>query len=821
MTSMSTSKILASALDGRRPDHDEARLLAEEHDLATLVRIAARLRDDSHGDLISYSRKVFIPLTKLCRDVCHYCTFAHPPRKGERAYLSPDEVLEIAKQGRAAGCHEALFTLGDKPELRYRVAADELAGYGAATTLEYLADMARLVHARTGLLPHLNPGVMTADEMAALRDVSVSQGIMLETASARLSERGGPHFGSPDKVPAVRLATIRTAGELAIPFTSGILIGIGETRLERIEALIALRDLNDRYGHIQEIIIQNFRAKPDTKMAMAPEPSLDDHLWTIAVARILFGGEINIQAPPNLQAGGLNELVGAGINDWGGVSPVTPDHVNPEAPWPHLADLADQTRAAGKQLVERLAIYPGYAHDTATWIAKDFRHDVHKLIDARGLARRDEWMAGTSQSVPSIRAASGSGGAAPTPNVLPSMSRTIDRAMDGTRLGEREIARLFEAEGADFSAIVAAADALRREVCGDTVTYVVNRNINYTNVCYFRCQFCAFSKGKMSENLRGEPYVLNLEEIERRTREAWQRGASEVCLQGGIHPSYTGDTYLEISRRIKATVPGIHIHAFSPLEIWQGAETNGVSVATFLGQLKDAGLSSLPGTAAEVLDDEVRAVICPDKITTAQWLEVMKAAHAVGLGSTATIMFGHVDRPEHWARHLLRVRDLQEETGGFSEFVPLPFVPLETPIFLKQRARPGPTYREAVLMHAVARLVLNPLIKNIQTSWVKMGPEGAAACLAAGANDLGGTLMNETITRSAGATHGQEFSPERIEALVRGIGREPSQRTTSYAAPQEERQSSSFGAAAIAEPVNTPAKEFARQRRQAETAQGG
>ena len=821
MTSMSNSKILARALDGQRPDDAAARLLAEEQDLATLVGIAAKLRDTSHGDLVSYSRKVFIPLTKLCRDVCHYCTFAHPPRKGERAFLSPDEVLEIAEQGRAAGCHEALFTLGDKPELRYRIAADELAGYGTATTLEYLADMARLVHTRTGLLPHLNPGVMTAEEMAALREVSVSQGIMLETASDRLSERGGPHFGSPDKVPAVRLGTIRTAGELAIPFTSGILIGIGETRLERIEALLALRDLNDRYGHIQEIIIQNFRAKPDTKMATAPEPSLDDHLWTIAVARIVFGGEMNIQAPPNLQAGGLNELVGAGINDWGGVSPVTPDHVNPEAPWPHLADLAEQTRAAGKQLVERLAVYPTYAHDTATWIAKDLRHDVHKLIDARGLARRDDWMAGTSESVPSLPVAAEGDGSQPKPVVLASVSRIVERAMTGTRLGEHEITRLFEAEGDDFSAIVAAADTLRRDVCGDEVTYVVNRNINYTNVCYFRCQFCAFSKGKMSENLRGDPYVLNLDEVERRTREAWQRGASEVCLQGGIHPDYTGDTYLEVCRRIKATVPGMHIHAFSPLEIWQGAETNGVSVATFLAQLKEAGLSSLPGTAAEVLDDEVRAIICPDKITTAQWLEVMTAAHAVGLGSTSTIMFGHVDRPVHWARHLLRVRDLQEETGGFSEFVPLPFVPLETPIFLKQRARPGPTYREAVLMHAIARLALNPLVKNIQTSWVKMGPEGAAACLAAGANDLGGTLMNETITRSAGATHGQEFSPERIEDLVRGIGRVPRQRTTTYGTPAQDRLASSFGAAAMAAPVNTPAKEFARQRRQAATAQGG
>ncbi len=813
MSTTDTSRILARALEGQSPSNSEALLLAGETDLTRLSDIAGQLRDRGHGDLITYSRKVFIPLTKLCRDVCHYCTFAHPPRKGERAFLTAGEVLEIARQGRAAGCHEALFTLGDKPELRYRVAREELEAYGVSTTLEYLAQMAKLVFDETGLLPHVNPGVMTADELAAQRDVSVSQGIMLETASERLAERGGPHFGSPDKLPAVRLATIEAAGELAIPFTSGILIGIGETRKERIEALLALRDTHDRHGHIQEIIIQNFRAKPDTKMSAAPEPTLDDHLWTIAVARILFGANMNIQAPPNLQAGGLDQLVAAGINDWGGVSPVTPDHVNPEAPWPHLTDLANKTRKTGKYLVERLAIYPQYALDTRRWVAGHLRQPVHNLIDARGLARRDPWMAGTTDDVPfelNVR-----------PTASPKIELThgsselgkiIDHAYAGRALDEEQISRLFSAEGDAFDAVIEAADQLRREVSGDKITYVVNRNINYTNVCYFRCQFCAFSKGKMSENLRGKPYVLDLDEIERRTIEAWERGATEVCLQGGIHPNYTGDTYLDICRRIQSVVPDMHIHAFSPLEVWQGAETNNVSLKTFLMQLKEAGLKSLPGTAAEILDDEVRAIICPDKINTEQWLEVMETAHGIGLGSTTTMMFGHVDQPKHWARHLLRIRQLQERTGGFTEFVPLPFVPLETPIFLKNNARPGPTYREALLMHAVPRLVLNPLISNIQTSWVKMGRDGAAACLQAGANDLGGTLMNETITRSAGATHGQEFAPEEMERVIKSIGRLPVQRTTTYGKPTNAQVSASFGAAPVVDPINTPAREFAREQ---------
>ncbi len=818
MTTTRIDRFLANAFDGQRLDDRQVLALAEESDVATLTRVARHLRDQGHGQQVSYSRKVFIPLTQLCRDVCHYCTFAHPPRRGQRAFLTPDEVLAIAEQGRVAGCHEALFTLGDKPELRYRVARDELARLGATSTLDYLARVARQVIAETGLLPHLNPGVMTLEETGRLREVSISQGIMLETASERLCARGGPHFGSPDKHPAVRLATIAYAGEQAVPFTSGILIGIGETRRERIEALLELRRLHDQYGHIQEIIVQNFRAKPDTRMASAPEPTLDDHLWTIAIARIIFGAQMNIQAPPNLQAGGLGELVDAGINDWGGVSPVTPDHVNPEAPWPHLDRLAQETDDAGKILVERLAVYPNYARDTQRWIAPDLAQKVHDLTDARGLARRDTWMAGTSDKVPFDLATTGStseragGNGRSLPLKESVVGRIIDAAWAGKSLDEEAVTTLFHADGDDFDAVVKAADALRMEVAGDTVTYVVNRNINYTNVCYFRCQFCAFSKGKMSENLRGQPYVLDLAEIERRTREAWARGATEVCLQGGIHPNYTGDTYLDICRHLKAHVPEIHIHAFSPLEIWQGAETNGVSIAAFLTELKRAGLRSLPGTAAEVLDDDVRAIICPDKITTAQWLEVMETAHGLGLGSTATIMFGHVDRPQHWARHLLRVRRLQERTGGFTEFVPLPFVPLETPIYLKSNARPGPTYREAVLMHAVARLVLNPVIGNIQTSWVKMGREGAAACLNAGANDLGGTLMNETITRSAGATHGQEMPPEDIEKLVRSIGRTPKQRSTLYGEPAPEQRVRSFDAAPVAPANNTPAREFARQK---------
>ena len=799
-----TRDLLSAVQGGHRPDAGEARALAAGDDLAPLLDCAAALRDRAHPDVVTYSRKVFIPLTHLCRDVCHYCTFARPPRRGEAAFMTPDAVLRMAEAGAAAGCKEALFTLGDKPELRYRAAREGLAALGHESTLSYLAAMAKLVLEETDLLPHLNPGVLGRGDLRALRDVSASQGTMLESASERLSAKGGPHHGSPDKRPAVRLETLRLAGEEAVPFTSGILIGIGETREERIEALLALRDAHDAHGHIQEIIVQNFRAKPRTRMATAPEPGLDELLWTVAVARILFGPAANIQAPPNLSPGALPRLVAAGINDWGGVSPVSRDYVNPEAPWPHLDALARETAAAGKTLTERLAIYPAYAQAGERWLAPALRERVLKLVDAQGYPRTDAWVTGSSEAPPIHR------NAAPAV-VAPDIERLLARAEAGGGLGEDALVRLFEARGGAFDAVCAAADGLRARVSGPAVSYVVNRNINYTNVCYFRCQFCAFSKGKLSENLRGRPYDLPLDEIVRRVQEAWERGATEVCLQGGIHPDYTGETYLAICRAIRQAEPAIHVHAFSPLEIWQGAATLGRSVPAFLASLQEAGLGSLPGTAAEILDDEVRAVICPDKIATEQWLSVMEAAHGLGLRSTATIMFGHVDAPRHWARHLLRVRALQERTGGFTEFVPLPFVAMEAPLYLKGRARRGPTWREALLMHAVARLALHPVIANIQTSWVKMGREGAAACLGAGANDIGGTLMNESITRAAGASHGQEFPPQDIEALVAGLGRTPVQRTTLYGPAPAARRAVARAAAPLAPVVNAPARRYERR----------
>ena len=792
-----------------RPPRDAALDLVRAPELPELMRRAAALRDTGFGNVVSYSRKVFIPLTQLCRDVCHYCTFAQPPKPGERVYLTPDEVVDIARRGAETGCREALFTLGDRPERRYPQARAELAELGHSTTISYLLAAARAVFDATGLLPHANPGVVTRAELLALREVCPSQGLMLESASRRLLEPGQAHHGSPDKDPAARLDTMRMAGELQIPYTSGILIGIGETREERLTSLLALRDLHDRYGHLQEIIIQNFRAKPDTQMAGAQEPDLDDLLWTIACARILFGPDMAIQAPPNLTPGAFGTLIKAGINDWGGVSPVTPDHVNPEAPWPHLERLARETEGEGKVLTERLTVYPAYMRQLDTWVAEGLRPAVVQASDAEGFARASAWSPGDRDAVLPQALLHRLG----STSALHPTSRTealCARASQGDARDEPEIAKLFTARGDDLVAVVRAANALRREVNGDEVTYVVNRNINYTNVCYFKCQFCAFSKGKLSENLRGAPYDLDLDEIARRSVEAWDRGATEVCMQGGIHPEYTGATYLDICRTVKAAVPQMHVHAFSPLEVWQGAATLHLPLGEFLGQLKTAGLGTLPGTAAEVLHDEVRQDLCPDKLSSGQWLEVMETAHRVGFKTTATIMYGHIDRPEHWARHLMSIRELQARTGGFTEFVPLPFVHMEAPIYLKGKARRGPTFRESLLMHAVARLVLYPLVPNIQASWVKMGPRGVHACLAAGVNDLGGTLMNESITRAAGAGFGQELSPESMEALIAGAGRIPRQRSTPYGEPPDGQVERSFGAAALRPVVQTPAPGWAR-----------
>tara|TARA_Y100001970_G_scaffold78826_1_gene100416 strand:+ start:4000 stop:6390 length:2391 start_codon:yes stop_codon:yes gene_type:complete len=763
---------------GRLPvEHIEE--IAKENDLKTMMHFAKLMTESFHGDLLSYSKKIFIPLTMLCRDVCHYCTFAKPPVKGQKVYLSPEEVLELARAGEKAGCKEALFTLGDKPELRYKVAKEELAHLGYSSTIDYLYAMAQLVLDNTTLIPHLNPGVMDYEQIIKLKEVSASQGIMLESISNKLNLKGQPHYGSPDKDPKQRIRTIEDAGRAKIPFTSGILIGIGESRRERVESLFALRDLHDQYDHLQEIIIQNFRAKEGTRMSNHPEPPLEELLWTISIARLIFGAEMNIQAPPNLSPDSIAPIINAGINDWGGISPVTPDYVNPEAPWPKLVNLQEECQKNGKDLVERLTSYPSFVNNANDWHIAHIATKLIKCSDSIGLAREDDWSPGTLKETP-ILIDNDDNISLPSIHNKSKVDKILQSINHEHTPNEHEIASLFYARGNDFKKICNQANELRDELVGNTVTYVVNRNINYTNVCYFKCRFCAFSKGKLSIDLRGPSYDLSTDEVQRRVLEAWDRGATEVCMQGGIHPDYTGQKYIELCKAVKDAVPDMHIHAFSALEVTQGAATLGISIEDFLHKLSDAGLASLPGTAAEILDDNVRATLCPDKINTSQWLEVHKIAHSIGLRSTATIMFGHIEQPISWAKHLLNIKKLQSSTQGFTEFVPLPFVHMEAPIYLKGLARKGPTFRESLLMHAVSRLVLNKEFVNIQGSWVKMGAEGIKQLLNAGVNDLGGTLMNESITRAAGAEHGQELSAAYLEEIINDSGRIPMQRTTLY-----------------------------------------
>jgi 7,8-didemethyl-8-hydroxy-5-deazariboflavin synthase CofH subunit/7,8-didemethyl-8-hydroxy-5-deazariboflavin synthase CofG subunit len=743
--------------------------------LDELLALAQRIRAERYGTRITYSPKVFIPLTMLCRDHCGYCTFSKPPAKLAGAYLDPEQVLEIARAGAAAGCHEALFTLGERPEDRYPEARRALDAWGHESTVDYLAEACRLVVSGTGLLPHANAGALAPAELVKLRPVTASQGMMVESLSERLLERGGPHFHCDTKLPARRLATLEAAGELGIPFTTGILVGIGETRAERLEALAAIDAAHRRHGHVQEVIVQNFRAKPGTAMAGAPEPALEDYLWTIAAARVLLDPSIHLQAPPNL-TGDFGALLAAGIDDWGGVSPVTADHVNPERPWPELDRLREVTEAAGFALAPRLTVYPEFAADPGRFIDEAMRFPVLDRSDAEGLARDSRWSAGDLEPPPTLIPEAPAGMA----TMGGPVGEVLAGVLAGQEPGEDELVALFAARGPEVRAVAEVADELRRRTCGEVVTFVRNRNINYTNVCTFRCRFCAFSKGPLSLNLRGTPYLLSLDEVAARVVEADARGATEVTLQGGIHPSFDGDYYIHVAQAVKQAVPDMHVHGFTALEVHEGARRLQEPLRDYLLRLKDAGLASLPGTAAEILDDEVRAVICPDKVNTDEWLEVHRTAHSVGLRSNVTIMFGHVEHPRHWARHLLRTRALQKETGGFTEFVPLPFVHMGAPLYLKRMSRPGPTFREALLIHAVGRIAYHGVIDNIQVSWVKMGASGVRQALRAGVNDLGGTLMDENISRAAGASHGQMMEVDEFRAIVEPLGRRLEQRTTLY-----------------------------------------
>jgi FO synthase len=792
-------------------DETVALLGARGPELDRLLAVAARLRDLGHGDVVTYSRKVFIPLTMLCRDRCHYCVFAKPPPKLEEPFLTPEEVVSIARTGAEAGCKEALFTLGDRPEDRYAVARDWLDERGFDSTLDYLRAVAIRVIEETGLLPHLNPGVMSYEEIARLKHVSASMGMMLETASLRLSAKGGPHHGSPDKVPAVRLRTIEDAGRLAVPFTTGILVGIGETDRERAEALFEIRDLHRRYRHVQEVIVQNFRAKPATAMRSSPEPGDEEFLATVATARVVLGPRMHVQAPPNLSDPAQRlRLLDAGIDDWGGVSPITPDHVNPEKPWPSIDGLRETTAARGKTLLERLTVYPEFAVRPDPFLAGKMRAPVSTLLGGDGRANEGQCPAPIRWQDPDVRwkprtialtFAKGPDaglredadtvyGEADLPATTSEWRRhrvaptrlegeirsALTKASGHRAISDEEALALFRAEGDALDTLCRVADDLRAEAVGDDVTYVINRNINFTNVCYVGCRFCAFAQREVDE----ESYTLTLTEVADRAEEAWGRGATEVCMQGGIHPDLPGSFYFDVVDAVKRRTPSMHVHAFSPMEILNGATKLDVSFAEFLSEAKAHGLDTIPGTAAEILDDEVRWVLTKGKLPAATWEQIVRTAHGLGIRSSSTIMFGHVDAPPHWVAHIRRIGRIQADTGGFTEFVPLPFVHQHAPIYLSGKARPGATFEENLRMHAVARILLDGLIPNIQVSWVKLGVDACRSILRAGANDFGGTLMEETISRMAGAEWGIEMTPDQFDDAIRAIGRTPAVRTTTY-----------------------------------------
>ncbi len=835
LTDNAMRRALARARDGKALDEAEAMVLlgARGRDLDALFESSTRVRDAAmvaagRPGVVTYSRKVFIPLTRLCRDRCHYCAFATVPHRLPAAYLSPDEVLDIARAGAAQGCKEALFTLGDRPEDRWPQAREWLDAHGYDDTLAYVRAMAIRVLEETGLLPHLNPGVMSWSDLQRLKPVAPSMGMMLETTSRRLFEQEGQaHFGSPDKDPAVRLRVLEDAGRVGIPFTTGILVGIGATLPERLDSILAIRRVAREYGSIQECIVQNFRSKDDTSMRSTPDLVEEEYLATIAVTRLLLGPSVSVQAPPNLsEPEQIPLLLAAGVDDWGGVSPVTPDHVNPERPWPEIDDLGRWTEDCGLRLAERLTTGARYVlgalQRDEPWIDPRLHPHVRALADPEtGLANPSAqpqglpWqepdgglqVSGTGHGRVDLHREVDQGGrsadrrsdfdevygswaevATRAPDALtaaPRLDTDVRAALlraqdDPAGLTDDDYLALLTCDGADLEAVTSLADDVRRDAVGDDVTYVVNRNINFTNICYVGCRFCAFAQRKSD----ADAFTLSLEQIGQRAAEAQALGATEVCLQGGIDPSLGRTAYADIVRSVKSAAPGIHVHAFSPMEIATASATSGISARAWLEELKDAGLDSIPGTAAEILDDEIRWVLTKGKLPSAQWVEIVATAHELGIPSSSTMMYGHVDHPRHWVGHLRTLTALQDRTGGFTEFVPLPFIHTNAPVYLAGLARPGPTMRDNRAVHAVARLMLHGRIHNIQTSWVKLGVDGTRSMLQGGANDVGGTLMEETISRMAGSEHGSAKTVEELTSIAEGIGRPVRQRTTTYAVPE-------------------------------------